>query len=275
MSLPDSSVPASPGISLPQYSLGQLLGIWAAAALPMATLGWIANPALARPIDATMGIPGTARIVLLTLGLVWQFVLAMILLRREAGHLSWAVLRDRLWLHTPRDPRRGQPDKRLWLWLILLVPLFPLFVFVITPPLDKAWVALLPFLAEPSQYRFSQLIATPENRALLVGAWWLYGLFLTLALFNTFLGEELLFRGILLPRMRGVFAKWDWLANGAMFGAYHLHQPWGIPGSIVVGALLFALPTKWFRSAWFGIAIHSGQSVYFATILLPLVLGTK
>lgn len=128
---------------------------------------------------------------------------------------------------------------------------------------------------EPPQYRFAQLIATPENRALLVGAWWLYGLFLVLALFNTLLGEELLFRGILLPRMRGVFTKWDWLANGALFGAYHLHQPWGIPGSIVVGALLFALPTKLFRSAWFGIAIHSGQSVYFAVALFPLVRGTK
>ncbi len=275
MSLPSGSVPASPGFSLPQYSLGQILGIWAAAALPMATLGWIANPLLARPIDATTGIPGTARIILLTLGLVWQFVLAMILVHREAGHLSWAALKDRLWLHTPRHPRTGQPDKRLWFWLMLLVPLFPLFVFAITPPLNKAWVALLPFLVEPPQYRFAQLIAAPQNRALLVGAWWFYGLFLVLALFNTLLGEELLFRGILLPRMRGVFAKWDWLANGALFGAYHLHQPWGIPGSIVVGALLFALPTKLFRSAWFGIVIHSGQSVYFAVALFPLVLGTK
>lgn len=122
MSLPDSSVLTSPGISLPQYSLGQLSGIWAAAALPMATLGWIANPLLARPIDATTGIPGTARIILLTLGLVWQFVLAMILVHREAGDLSWAALKDRLWLHTPRHPRTGQPDKRLWFWLVLLVP---------------------------------------------------------------------------------------------------------------------------------------------------------
>lgn len=30
-----------------QYSLAQILGIWVAAALPMALLGWVAHPALA------------------------------------------------------------------------------------------------------------------------------------------------------------------------------------------------------------------------------------
>ena len=47
--------------------------------------------------------------------------------------------------------------------------------------------------------------------------------------FNTVLGEELLFRGYLLPRMNGVFGRRDWLANGVLFAAYHLHVPWVIP----------------------------------------------
>ncbi len=240
----------------------------------MAALGWVATPLLARPIDGAAGIPGTGRLMLMTLGLVWQFVLAMLLVRREAGALSWLVLRDRLWLGPPRNPRTGEPNPRLWLWLLPLVPLFPVFVFAIAPPLNHVWVTAFPFLAERPQFSFSQLVATPQSRALLVGAWWFYGLFLLLALFNTVLGEELLFRGVLLPRMQGAFKRWDWLANGALFGAYHLHQPWGIPGGIVVGALLFALPSKLLRTAWMGIAIHSGQSVYFAIAVLPFVLGT-
>jgi hypothetical protein len=34
-----------------QYSLAKILGLWVAAALPMALLGWVAHPALvfARP----------------------------------------------------------------------------------------------------------------------------------------------------------------------------------------------------------------------------------
>ncbi len=43
--------------------------------------------------------------------------------------------------------------------------------------------------------------------------------------------------------------------------------------SIVNRVLLFALPTKRFHSAWMGIAVHSTQSVYFALILLPILIG--
>jgi membrane protease YdiL (CAAX protease family) len=107
----------------------------------------------------------------------------------------------------------------------------------------------------------------------LEGAWWFFGLFIVFAVFNTFLGEEFLFRGVLLPKMSGVFGKWDWLANGFLFGAYHLHQPWGIPGGVLVGALLFALPAKYFRSTWMAIVLHSGQSVFFGVLILRLVLG--
>jgi len=85
------------------------------------------------------------------------------------------------------------------------------------------------------------------------------------------LGEELLFRGLLLPRMRAAFGRGDWIANGVLMGAYHLHQPWGIPSSIIAG-LLMAYPTKRFRSAWMGIIVHSSQSIFLGAVMLALVL---
>jgi uncharacterized protein len=106
-----------------------------------------------------------------------------------------------------------------------------------------------------------------------VGAWGFLALYAVNALFNTFLGEELLLRCVLLPRMRGGFGKWDWLANGVLFGVYHLHQPWGIPGNIVSATLLESYPARRFRSVWLAIIVHSGQSVYFLFLLLGLVLG--
>ena len=265
---------AGPRSSLPQLSIPSILGIWAAAALPMAGLGWLVSPWLAGSLDRAAGIPGTTRILAMTVGLVWQFVIVLVLVRREAGRLSWSSLRDRLWLQTPRQPRTGQPDRRMWLWLVPLVILYVFEAFAIGPALQTAWISTFPFLAEPPQFSFSQLIDVPENRALLEGAWWFYGLFLLLAIFNTVLGEELLFRGVLLPRMRGSFGNWDWLANGVLFGFYHLHQPWGILGGVVSGALLFALPARLFQSAWMSIVIHSGQSVFFAVILLPYFRGS-
>lgn len=260
-------------VSLPQYSRKQVILVWGAAAAPMALLGWVVNPLVAGPVDEMAGIPGTARVLLMTLGLAWQFVLVLLLVRHEAGTLSWPTLRDRLWLRTPRHPRTGQPSRRLWLWLVPLVLLYPLATFTISPLLNEAWVASFPFLAEPPEFSLSQLLDVPENRELLVGAWWFYALFLLLALFNTVLGEELLFRGLLLPRMQAAFGRLDWLANGTIFGLYHLHQPWGIPSGIVVGALLFALPARVFRSAWVSIIVHSGQSLFFAIVLLQLILG--
>ena len=50
--------------------------------------------------------------------------------------------------------------------------------------------------------------------------------------FNYLLGEELLFRGVLLPRMAGVFGRWDWVANTVLFGLYHVHKIWSWPSMI-------------------------------------------
>jgi membrane protease YdiL (CAAX protease family) len=90
-------------------------------------------------------------------------------------------------------------------------------------------------------------------------------------IFNTVLGEELLFRGYLLPRMNGAFGRGDWVANGLLFAGYHLHVPWAIPGTLLE-MFTTAYPTKRYRSAWIGIAVHSAQSVFLAILILTLVI---
>jgi hypothetical protein len=45
------------------------------------------------------------------------------------------------------------------------------------------------------------------------------------------------------------------------------------PGDILVGMLCFALPSRRFRSSWFSVIAHSGQSIYFAILILGLTLG--
>jgi hypothetical protein len=89
-----------------QYSLAKILGIWAAAALPMAALAWIVAPWVADRLDGPLALP-RALLALLTVGLIWQFVLVMILVYRERGSPRWPVLKDALWLHAPLSP---QPD---------------------------------------------------------------------------------------------------------------------------------------------------------------------
>jgi CAAX protease family protein len=257
------------GSAIPQYTFGKILLIWAAAAIPMGILQWLAAPALARgaqnPISVYLAVLGA--------GLVWQFVLVLLLLHRETGTLRWSVIRPRLWLNTPRSPQTGAPSRRLWLWLIPIIILTAAYEFAVGGLLDKVWVSLFPFLAEPPGASLGAALATPQAKAQMVGAWGVWLLFMVQAVFNTVLGEELLFRGLLLPRMAGTFGRWDWVMNGLLFGLYHIHKPWIVLSAAIEAMLLFAFPSRYFRSSWFGIIAHSGQTVFFGFLLLGLVLG--
>jgi hypothetical protein len=244
-----------------QYTLWQILGIWLAAGAPMWLLSWLAYPALSAglpPLDA-----GLLRMNLLAVGLIWQFVLAMIMLYHEEGNIRLSTIRRRFWLNHPVSARTGETKKALWWWLIQLILLVAFLEIGLRPVLVNLWVTILPFFAEPKGYDMSAMF-TPELRAQMVGAWGLLGLFFVQSLFNTFL--------VLLPKMRGLFGKWDWFANAVIFGFYHLHQPWGILNSIA-GGLIFAFTGKRFHSNWFPIILHSGQSVYLLFLILGLVLG--
>src|SRR5215203_283505 len=255
-----------------QYSLAKILGIWALAAVPMGVLGWIVFPLLAPDFESDPLGAGVTRLVLLTLGLVWLFVLSMIIVRREEGDLRWATLKRRLRLNVPRDPNTGQPRARLWLWVVPFLVAVALVELVLNTPLENAWVSVFPFLAEPQGYSLDAILGSQEILARLEGAWWFFALFVVQAAFNTILGEEFLFRGVLLPKMEGVFGRWSWVANSILFGLYHVHKPWGIPNSVLTG-LLYTFPAYRYRSTWMSIILHSAQSVFFAFLVLGVVLG--
>jgi membrane protease YdiL (CAAX protease family) len=254
---------------IPQYSLRETLLIWAAAAIPMWILGWGVYPFLSSGLGAVE--TALLRIRLLTGGLIWQFILSMWILYREEGNLRIETIGRRYWLNHPVSPKTGLTQKSLWWWLVPLIVLVALLEIGLGKWLEYFWVTLLPFFAQPAGYDPTTLF-TPEMQKQWIGQWSLLGLFATLALFNTFLGEEFLFRGVLLPQMNGAFGKWDWVANGILFSFYRLHQPWGILAGLPAN-LIFAWSGKNFRNNWFPIILHSGQSIYFLFLILGLVLG--
>jgi membrane protease YdiL (CAAX protease family) len=130
---------------------------------------------------------------------------------------------------------------------------------------------LVAIVAAPEDRNFATFLESDAGKSFLDGAFGWYGLILVMFLFNTVLGEELLFRGYLLPRMNGVFGRGDWVANGLLFAGYHLHVPWAIPGTLLE-MFTTAYPTKRYRSAWIGIAVHSAQSVFLAIFIFTLVV---
>lgn len=243
--------------NIPQLSPRGIAGVWAAAAVPMGVLAWVFAPWLA---DQLSGPSAFARAVItaLTIGLAWQFVLVMLLVRREQGTLRWSVLREALWLRAPTSPKTGRRSGRLWLIVLPLIALAAAKDFVPKLPHDKS----LDFFA---------FVGTADGRLFLSGAWDWFAVLIVMCIFNTVIGEELLFRGYLLPRMAGVFGRFDWVANGVIFAAYHLHRWWAMPG-LLFGTLTYAWPAKRYRSTLVSIAVHSAQSVVMIVLVLPLVL---
>lgn len=251
-----TSPPARP-VQIRQFTLRGVVGTWAAAALPMAALAWLVAPWLADTLDGPSALT-RALLLALTTGLVWQFLLVLVLVHREQGSLRWPVVKDALWLHAPRRPRTGR--RMGWAWLVLI-------------PLLLAFAAedVLPGPFEPASRDMGTFLESDAGQTFLSGNWVWLAIVVVLGTFNTVLGEELLFRGLLLPRMRGVFGRWDWAANGALFAVYHLHMPWVIPAAFL-DAFILAYPSKRYRSALIGIAVHSAQTVVITVLVLALVL---
>jgi uncharacterized protein len=242
-----------------QYSLAKILGVWAAAALPMALLAWVVAPWVAGRLDGPLALP-RALLVLLTLGLIWQFVLVVLLVHRERGSLRWPVLKDALWLNSPRSPTTGRVGGRLWLVLVPALLIFTAEGFIPYP------------LPPATGHDFAAFVGSDAGAAFMAGNWGWFALIVVLSVFNTVLGEELLFRGLLLPRMQGAFGRFDWVANGFLFAFYHLHMPWVIPATLLGDTFALSYPSRRYRSALIGIFVHSSQSVLVLVLLLTLVL---
>ena len=180
------------------------------------------------------------------------------MVHREQGSLRWPVVKEALWLRSPVDPHTGRTSKRLW-WVV--VPM------VVLLGLEE----MLPTLPTPVDRDLALLFGSVAGQSWMAGNWVWFVILVVQFTFNTALGEELLFRGLLLPRM-GSFGRADWVVNGVLFAAYHLHVPWVIPQTLVVDTVALALPARRYRSSLLGIAAHSAQTVFFTVIALTLVL---
>jgi len=247
-----------------QYTLWQILGIVALVTVPMGLLTWVVAPAI---IPYSPLHPGITFWLLMIAGMAWQFVVSLVILYRELGTLRWSAIRQRTWLQIPRDPTTDQPNPRLYWWLLLPIVFNALTGFALTEYLDAPMAWLFPALQAPSFTDTSQLIS-PEFQ----GQWWLLGIALVSFIFNYFLGEEFLFRGILLPKMHGVFGKYDWVANAILFGFYHVHLIWNLP-SIMISNLAISWPAARFRSNWMAIIVHGLEGLPTLIIVLAVILG--
>ena len=104
-----------------------------------------------------------------------------------------------------------------------------------------------------------------QNRALLFLVW-------LPVFFCNIMGEELLWRGYLLPRQEEKFGNKAWILNGLLWIIFHI--PFGLRTILMVIPVFFALPrmARITRSTWPGIILHGVlNGPAFAAILLGLI----
>jgi len=206
-------------------------------------------------------------LLIIVFGTGAELAVALIILHREGYSITIRSLRDRIRLHWPRTLKTWAMAVGVFILAIglsLAVGSVNRALSAVPGFVPPPW---WPAISNPTTVVHSAADVFPDinlkNNYLFVLLFFLIGL-----IFNVF-GEELYYRGCLLPRMHGVFGKWDWIANGLLFTLKHAYQRWLYPGLAIAG-LSFAFAAGPLASLPLAIAFH-----WLGNFLLPLILLLK
>jgi len=254
--------------AIPQYKLWQILLMFIWPAVWFSFLIYVVG----QPFIPEGGVTPTWVLLAVTvLGTGAELAAGLVLLRREGYALTFAALRHRI---------RWQWPKGWQAWLIALgVLVAGLALSMMMGGANRALASLSGFMppnwwpaaSNPTVQVSSAADAFPDmdlqGNLLFLLLYFVVGL-----VFNIF-GEELYYRGFLMPKMRGVFGRWDWVANGTLFTLKHVYQRWLFPG-ILVGGLGFAFAFGPLGSLPLAMIFHwIGNFLFQMVFLVMAVLG--
>ena len=175
-------------------------------------------------------------------------IAGVVLLRGEGAGVAW---RDRLWLR--------RMDRGDWLWA--------LGALVVIGALSGVVHALLLALVDDADLSPAFLTLEPlgPGRYRILGAWlpfWLLNI----------LGEELVWRGVLLPRQEAALGGRAWLANALGWTLFHVAFGWQLVLTLLPILLILPWVVQRRRNAWIGVLIHAGlNGPGFLAVALGLV----
>lgn len=201
-----------------------------------------------------------------------ELVVALVLLRREGYPLTLRGLRERARLRWPKGWKK---------WLLAIGVIVLAFALsMLLGPINKT-VASIPGFIPPEWWppisNPNVEITSVEGMfpdVTLAGNWifFIIMFFVYGGIFNI-IGEELYYRSFLLPKMRGVFGSWDWVANGVLFTLKHIYQRWVFIG-ILPGALAFAFLGGPIGSVYLSMIAHWAGNFLIGVIMsIPVVFG--
>ena len=223
---------------------------------------------LGRPFVPPGGrTPTWVLLLSIVLGTGAELVAGLVLLRREGYALTIDALRDRIRLRWPQG-------WRAWVTAAIVLVL-GMGLSMAMGPVNRA-LASVPGFVPPEWWPAASNPLVQVNGAAdvfpdvaLEGNFLFVALYFAIGLVFNIFGEEIYYRGYLLPRMRGVFGKYDWVANGVLFTLKHAYQRWLYPG-ILVGGLSFAYAAGPLASLPLAMTYHWIGNFLFSIVFLVL-----
>ncbi len=89
------------------------------------------------------------------------------------------------------------------------------------------------------------------------GRYWLLIVWFPYWLLNI-LGEEFLWRGVLLPRQEVVFGKYTWLIHGFGWGLFHIAFGWQLLITLIPLIFIQSYIVQRTKNSWVGVIMHGG-----------------
>lgn len=162
-------------------------------------------------------------------------------------------------------------ESRTWVWAVGVGLLFIILEAGFSPILSNLIQAGilpipqgLPSFVDPVA---QQSLSALKNQMLEEGILYI----VPFALILNILGEELFWRGYVMPRQELVHGRKTWLIHGLMWTFSHLFQYWMLPAQ-VIGFLALSYLVQRYRNTWLGIIAHfiSNGLPIMILVLLPV-----
>lgn len=164
-------------------------------------------------------------------------IAAAILLKRERALFQPGFWRDRL--------RFKCMNKGDWLWslgAIIVIGIISSGVMKILETVAGQIEHQPPFLA------FEPL--TPER-------YWLLAIWFPYWILNI-MGEEIFWRGVMLPRQELAFGNWTWFYHGIGWGLFHIAFGWQLLVTLLPVLFIQSYVVQRRKNTWTGVVIHGG-----------------
>ncbi len=171
------------------------------------------------------------------LGLFLPLLLfAIFVLKREGHKLDKNTWRERL--------RFGKMTPADWGWSLAAI--------IVIGGLSFAIMQLVEAIAGKVDHQPPFMSFEP----LTADRYWILLLWLPYWILNI-MGEEILWRGVILPKQEPVFGKNAWLVNGMMWTVFHIAFGWQL--LVTMLPVLFILPyvAQRRKNSWHGVIIHA------------------